>query len=139
MIVSCPNCSKKYQIPEEKLAGKPRRLRCKNCRELFIIHPSKKADGQGSSSADAVDERAARFARVLASDMLIYNKDAVEQARAAGNLEETMAGEIERSWQLWKSRFPEAAGIEAGTCVFRDALTEILAGGEPLFDDWSPE
>ncbi len=138
MIVTCPNCSKKYQIPEEKLAGKPRRLRCKNCREVFIIHPPKKGD-ESASTETAVDERAARFARVLASDMLIYNKDAVEQSRQTGNLQETMAGEIERSWQLWKSRFPEAAGSEEGVMLFRSSLNEILAGGDDQFSDWSPE
>ncbi len=136
MIVTCPNCSKKYQISEEKLAGKSRRLRCKNCREVFIIHPPKE---ETASPAAAIDERAARFARVLASDMLIYNKDAVEQAREAGNLFETMAGEIERSWQLWKSRFPEAAGNEEGVSVFRGSLKDILAGGDDYFDNWKPE
>lgn len=138
MIVTCPNCSKKYQIPEDKLAGKPRRLRCKNCREVFIIHPPKKEDDSPSRDT-AVDERAARFARVLASDMLIYNKEAVEQSREAGNLQETMAGEIERSWQLWKSRFPEAAGSEEGVSLFRSSLNEILAGGNDQFEDWIPE
>jgi len=138
MIVSCPNCSKKYQIPEDKLAGKPRRLRCKNCREVFIIHPPKKDDSASTARA-AIDERAARFARVLASDMLIYNKEAVEQARQSGSLMETMAGEIERSWQLWKSRFPEAAGSEEGIVLFRASLTDILAGGDPQFDEWIPE
>lgn len=138
MIVTCPNCSKKYQIPEDKLAGKPRRLRCKNCREVFIIHPPKKEDNQEVPEA-AVDERAARFARVLASDMLIYNKEAVEQARKSGNLQDTMAGEIERSWQLWKSRFPEAAASDDGVEVFRASLNEILAGGNDQFEDWIPE
>ncbi|MCD4707929.1 MAG: zinc-ribbon domain-containing protein [Candidatus Sabulitectum sp.] len=136
MIVTCPNCSKKYQIAEDKLAGKSRRLRCKNCREVFIIHPPKE---ESASPAAAIDERAARFARVLASDMLIYNKDAVEQALGTGNLFETMAGEIERSWQLWKSRFPEAAGNEEGVNVFRRSLKDILAGGDDQFDQWKPE
>ncbi len=136
MIVTCPNCGKKYQIAEEKLAGKSRRLRCKKCREVFIIHPPKE---EPVSKVSAIDERAARFARVLASDMLIYNKDAVEEAREAGDLSETMAGEIERSWQLWKSRFPEAAGSEEGINVFRGSLKDILAGGDTQFDGWSPE
>ena len=138
MIVTCPNCNKKYQISEEKLAGKPRRLRCKNCREVFIVHPPKKEEKTASPAA-VIDERAARFARVLSSDMLIYNKDVVEQARDSGNLSETMAGEIERSWQLWKSRFPEAAGSEEGVSVFRGSLKDILAGGGNQFDDWKPE
>jgi len=71
--------------------------------------------------------------------MLIYNKDAVEQALGKGNLYETMAGEIERSWQLWKSRFPEAAGNEEGVNVFRSSLKDILAGGDDQFDHWKPE
>ena len=137
MIVTCPNCSKKYQIADEKLAGKPRRLRCKNCREVFIIHPPKE-EKESNSKTTAIDERAARFARVLASDMLIYNKDAVEQGRESGSLLQTMAGEIERSWQLWKSRFPEAAGSD-GVEVFRASLKDILAGGSEQFDDWVPE
>lgn len=138
MIVTCPNCSKKYQISEEKLAGKSRRLRCKNCREVFIIHPPKDEE-KAPSTASPVDERAARFARVLASDMLIYNKDAVEQAMESGDLPEAMAGEIERSWQLWKSRFPEAAGSEEGIGLFRKSLKDILASGDGQFDDWKPE
>ncbi|PIE52555.1 hypothetical protein CSA37_05935 [Candidatus Fermentibacteria bacterium] len=138
MIVTCPNCSKKYQIPEEKLQGKARRLKCKNCREVFIIHPPRqKADNQEADPT--VDERAARFARVLASDMLIYNKDAVDEAKAAGSLHETMSGEIERSWQLWKSRFPEAAESADGVELFRKALNDILAGGDEVFAEWSPE
>ncbi|MCK5787072.1 MAG: zinc-ribbon domain-containing protein [Candidatus Sabulitectum sp.] len=136
MIVTCPNCAKKYQIAEEKLAGKSRRLRCKNCREVFIIHPPK---DEASSPSAAIDERAARFARVLASDMLIYNQSTVEQARDAGNLSETMSGEIQRSWQLWKSRFPEAAGNEDGVSIFRGSLKDILAGGDDQFDNWEPE
>ncbi len=136
MIVTCPNCSKKYQIPEEKLGGKSRRLKCKKCSEVFIVHPP---SHEPVKKETAVDERAARFARVLSSDMLIYNKDAVEEARSTGNLAETMAGEIERSWQLWKSRFPEAAGSESGVSVFRNSLKDILAGGDDQFDGWKPE
>ncbi len=138
MIVTCPNCSKKYQIPEEKLQGKPRRLKCKNCREVFIIHPPRQKDDR-QAEEPAVDDRAARFARVLASDMLIYNKDAVDEAKSSGNLHETMSGEIERSWQLWKSRFPEAAEGDQGVELFRKSLNEILAGGEEVFAEWSPE
>lgn len=142
MVVTCPSCSSKYQISEEKLGGKPKRIRCRSCKEVFIIHPPKSpSEPEGPSRAegrDQGDEKAARFARVLASDMLVYNQDAVEKARVDGSLAEVMAGDLKRSWDLWKTRFPEAAqgqGIE----IFRKALRSILAAGNDDFDHWTPE
>jgi hypothetical protein len=81
--------------------------------------------------------RARRLARVLASDMVVYNKDLVEKARREGNLAEVLGTEIERSWQLWKSRFP--AESQNRPDVFRGALNDILANGKHVFDSWAPE
>ncbi len=144
MVVTCPSCGKSYQISEEKLGGKAKRIRCRNCTEIFIVHPPKRKPEEPVAEPPApdpglhTDERAARFARVLASDMLVYNQDMVEKARIDGNLAVVMAGDLKRSWELWKSRFPEAAqsgGIE----IFRDALRKILAACGPDFDEWTPE
>ncbi len=144
MVVTCPSCGKSYQIAAEKLGGKAKRIRCRNCTEVFIVQPESQEKGFEVSDepvrdpAHQTDERAARFARVLASDMLVYNQDMVEKARMEGNLATVMAGDMKRSWDLWKSRFPEAAqgdGIE----IFRDALRKILAAGGPDFDGWVPE
>lgn len=142
MIVTCPGCQKNYQISEEKLAGGAKRIRCRNCKEVFTIHPPQRDDSPPEEAPSSpppgkADERAARFARVLASDMLIYNQEAVERARAEGNLAEVMAGDLKRSWDLWKTRFPEAAHGE-GIKVFRAALRAILAGGGNEFDLWNP-
>ena len=60
----------------------------------------------------------------------------VERAREEGNLESALASEIDRSWQLWKNRFPEESRDRVD--LFRDALKEILAGGGDDFDDWQP-
>jgi predicted Zn finger-like uncharacterized protein len=141
MTVTCPSCSRSYQIAEEKLGGKAKRIRCRNCSEVFIIHPPKKKSETVEEPAPAsrrTDERAARFARVLASDILVYNQDMVDKSRAEGNLAEVMAGDLKRSWDLWKSRFPEAAQ-SGGLETFRDALRKILAAGGTDFDDWVPE
>lgn len=144
MVVTCPSCGKSYQIAAEKLGGRVKRIRCRNCTEVFIVQPEtpeKTPEASVEPMKDPgrqTDERAARFARVLASDMLVYNQDMVEKARMDGNLAMVMAGDLKRSWDLWKSRFPEAAqggGIE----TFRDALRKILAAGGPDFDDWTPE
>jgi predicted Zn finger-like uncharacterized protein len=140
MVVTCPSCGKNYQIAEEKLGGKAKRIRCRNCREVFIVHPpkhhSESPDNHPGEHGHG-DERAARFARVLASDMLVYNQDAVEKARIDGNLAEVMAGDLKRSWDLWKTRFPEAA--QGGMDIFHNAMKNILAAGGTDFDQWNPE
>ncbi|NLP04818.1 hypothetical protein GX411_02550 [Candidatus Fermentibacteria bacterium] len=139
MIVACPKCGKRYQVPDEKIGDAPRRLRCRNCSEIFTVAPSSTPPPQKPSS-EPVEEsstaRARRLARVLASDMVVYNKETVDKARREGNLAEVMCAEIDRSWQLWKSRFPEEAVNRSD--LFRDALREILAAGSDDFDGWEP-
>ena len=172
MIVSCPNCHKKYRVPDEKIGDKPKKLRCRNCSTVIVVEPptvdtavmvepkkkyssrvatpapepavEQKPEPEEPKTPDVPDEitrddtytRARRLARVLASDMLIYNRELVEQAKHEGNLEEAMSAEIKRSWDLWSSRFSRE--IVEGTNLFREALNEILSGGENIFSDWNP-
>lgn len=37
MIIKCPQCSTGYSIPENMIGGKPRKMRCSRCRNLFTI------------------------------------------------------------------------------------------------------
>ena len=137
MIVTCPGCGKKYQISDEKIGSSPKRLRCRGCSEVFIVHPGKTrktGTSKKKSSKQNGYDRAARLARVLASDMLIYNRETVEKARQEGNLAHIMETEIDRSWQLWKSRFPDES--ESRPDLFTEALTDILASGDDSFYDW---
>jgi len=134
MIVNCPNCDSKYNIPENKIGNSPKRFRCRKCSEIFIINPPKDAvsdTADVSIAEDSEEQRAARFARVLASDMPIYNRELIDEARKDGNLPEVMSGEIQKSWDLWKSRFPEEC--EADPDIFSDALNQFLADGEKIF------
>jgi hypothetical protein len=80
---------------------------------------------------DSPEQKAARFARVLSSDILIYNRDLIAEARNDGNLPEVMNQEIQKSWDLWKSRFPEES--ENNPDIFSDALNQYLADGEKIF------
>jgi predicted Zn finger-like uncharacterized protein len=142
MIVACPKCGKKYQVPEEKLGEGSKRLRCRQCSEVFTVgQPVPPPPEPKPARRDAADEdnitRARRLARVLASDMVVYNKDIVEKARRDGTLTDVMASEIERSWQLWRSRFPSESKERPD--LFRDALEDILGGRTGAFDSWRPE
>ncbi|NOQ21539.1 MAG: hypothetical protein GQ565_02655 [Candidatus Aegiribacteria sp.] len=134
MIVNCPNCDSKYNIPENKIGNTPKRFRCRKCSEIFIINPPKDriaVPADVSIDEDSEEQRAARFARVLASDILIYNRELIDEARKDGNLPEVMSGEIQKSWDLWKSRFPEEC--EENPDIFSDALNQYLADGEKIF------
>lgn len=139
MIVSCPGCGSRYNIPENRIGDSAKRFRCRKCSELFVIEaPKGEVPEPVSPPARGEDEsqRAMRFARVLASDMLIYNRELVERARLEGTLQREMEQEILRSWELWKNRFPRESASEPE--LFRDALNHFLGDGEDLFSDWSP-
>jgi len=76
-------------------------------------------------------ERARRLARVLVSDILVYNQALRDQARSEGRLASALGPEIGKAWELYKSKVsPE---VVANTTYFKDALNEILAGGEKIF------
>jgi hypothetical protein len=76
-------------------------------------------------------DKARRLARVLVSDMITYNPDRHDQARHNGSVRQDFEDEIQKSW----AEYVEQVGpdLAESTDYWRDALNEILAGGEPLF------
>ncbi len=136
MIVECPSCGKRYQIPEDKLGMGSRKLRCRNCSEVFVVSSASEKKSREELPEEDATTRARRLARVLASDMVVYNRDTVEKARYDGSLPVLLKAEIDRSWQLWRTRFPELS--ETGVEIFREALKDVLAKGGEDFDDWQP-
>jgi hypothetical protein len=76
-------------------------------------------------------ERARRLARVLASDIAIYNKEKRDRGVQEGNLVAVLGYEIKKSWEVYKERVtPELAN---STPYFRDALNDMLAEGKKVF------
>lgn len=85
----------------------------------------------GEERLDPAHARAHRLARVLVSDLLVYNQAACERARGEGKLAAALGAEIGKAWELYKSKVgPEVA---TSTTYFKDALNEILAEGEKIF------
>jgi predicted Zn finger-like uncharacterized protein len=76
-------------------------------------------------------EKARRLARVLVSDMIMYNPDRHTRAIAAGSLREDFEDEIKKSWQEYVEQVGEE--IAKSTPYFDDALNEILARGQKVF------
>ena len=76
-------------------------------------------------------EKARRLARVLASDIAIYNREKRDRGLVEGNLVAVLGYEIKKSWETYKERV--GADFANATPYFRDALNELLAEGRKLF------
>jgi hypothetical protein len=76
-------------------------------------------------------ERARRLARVLASDIAIYNREKRERGIRDGNVVAVLGYEIKKSWETYKERV--GSDFANSTPYFRDALNEIVAEGQKIF------
>lgn len=78
-------------------------------------------------------DKAKRLARVLVSDMIMYNAERHQSALAQGTLQQDFEEEIEKSWKEFVEQVgPELANGE-GRTFWKDALNDILAKGEKVF------
>jgi hypothetical protein len=92
--------------------------------------PSRRLSGPlASVSADERHEEARRFARLLISEIKLYNERAVLEGREGGNLYHRLKEDIDRSRQMYDDRIP--ADVRSGTNFFQEELVRILADGRP--------
>ena len=89
--------------------------------------------GAGPSAApsdqDSRHEEARRFARLLVSEIKLYNEDEVERGRSSRDLYQRLKDDIDRSREMYEKRI--AAEIRAAHDYFREELVRILADGDP--------
>jgi len=76
-------------------------------------------------------EKAQRLARVLVSDIILYNPDRHHDATESGRVKEEFEEEIQKSWDEYVEQVGDE--IANSTDFFTDALNEILAKGEKIF------
>ena len=77
---------------------------------------------------DARQEEARRFARLLVSEIKLYNEDEVERGRAEKDIGSRLREDIDRSREMYEKRIPE--DVRGGHDYFRDELVRILADGD---------
>lgn len=80
-------------------------------------------------SGDERREEARRFARLLVSEIKLYNERAVLEGREGGNLYQRLREDIDRSRQMYDDRIPE--DVRSSTNFFHEELVRILADGRP--------
>jgi hypothetical protein len=81
-----------------------------------------------AAGVEALHEEARRLARLLVTEIKLYNEELVEEGRQAGDVYSRLREDIERSRQIFDDRIdPE---VRSEKDYFREALVRILAGGD---------
>lgn len=78
-------------------------------------------------------DKAKRLARVLVSDMIMYNAERHQTALAQGTLQQDFEEEIDKSWKEFVDQVGEELANNEGRQYWKDALNDILAKGEQIF------
>jgi hypothetical protein len=81
---------------------------------------------------DPVD-KARRLARVLVSDMVMYNSERHQDALSRGTLAEDFEEEIDKSWKEFVDQLGSEFANGEGRPFWTQALNDILAKGEEIF------
>jgi hypothetical protein len=80
-----------------------------------------------AETGDERREEAHRFAKLLVSEIKLYNEKQVQAGRQQGNLYELLKEDIDRSRQMYDERIPE--DVRASSNFFYEELVAILADG----------
>ena len=72
---------------------------------------------------------ARRYARLVVSEIKLYNGSAVEEGRSRRDLLKRLGPEIERARRLYEERVPSS--VAARPDYFQQELVQTLAGGDP--------
>jgi len=147
--VRCPKCKAVFTLvpnTEPVAAGRASRSPMDVGPEAVAVPPMEKAPAvavepaapvedrpqtQKRRTAHGKEDRAKRLARVLVSDILIYNREKRDESLADGTLMTVLGEEIKKSWELYKEKVgPEVANSNN---YFKEALNEILADGQEVF------
>ena len=83
----------------------------------------------GPAEDDPRHEEARRFARLLVSEIKLYNEEEVDRGRIEKDLAIRLKEDIERSREMFEKRISEE--IRSGHNYFQEELVRILADGNP--------
>lgn len=156
LTATCSGCGGKIggtvpaRLDGSKPAGKPGRKGAKRARPRGSKGISKPAgsavagDAASAEEGNSADPPAGmpslgsvskgldpeRLAGLVASDLLLYNRDKIQKGAAGRRLLSSMATEIVEAWEFYKKRVGNHTAL--GTSYFRDALNKVLSDGDPI-------
>jgi hypothetical protein len=82
----------------------------------------------GAVEADPRREEARRYARLVATDIRLYNEEAVVVGRRERDLARRLDEQLQRGREAFSHRFPDLG--PAGMKLLDDAYVQVLAGGD---------
>ena len=86
------------------------------------------AKDEPRTEEDARHDEARRLARLLVSEIRLYNEDEVDEGRRNNDIYQRLKEDIDRSRQMYEERVD--AGVRDSSDYFYDELVRNLAGGE---------
>ncbi|MFH1176054.1 MAG: hypothetical protein V1750_01510 [Acidobacteriota bacterium] len=116
------------ELPEVTDAGETVHLRMPVTPAVFVPPPVAAAPPRAPEE-ERKHEEARRFARLLVSEIRLYNEQAVQEGRAAHDIYQRLKEDIDRSREMYEQRVP--AEVRAQSNYFFEELVRILADGEP--------
>jgi hypothetical protein len=90
--------------------------------------PEPEPDAAEAPDEDARQEEARRFARLLVSEIKLYNEDEVERGHVEKDIARRLREDIDRSREMYEKRIP--ADVRESHDYFFDELVRILADGD---------
>ena len=105
--------------------------------ETTEVHPPTDVSGPGwaftasraatETGDDAQHEEARRLARLLVTEIKLYNEEQVEEGRRGNDIYARLKEDIDRSRQIFNERVDE--DVRQDTDYFHEEMVRILAGG----------
>jgi hypothetical protein len=83
----------------------------------------------GAGDAGKKHDEAKRFARLLVSEIKLYNETKVEMGRKNRDIYDRLKDDIDRSREMYEERIPEE--VRRGSNYFYEELVRILGDGSP--------
>ena len=94
------------------------------------------AFASSTSSDDAHHEEARRLARLLVSEIKLYNEEVIEEGKRHGDIYERLKDDIDRSRQMYQERIHPK--LQSQDDYFYQELVQRLAGGDASLLGMSP-
>jgi hypothetical protein len=92
------------------------------------MSPWTDAPSRPAAEPDPGAEEVRRFARLVATDIRLYNEEAVVHGRQQRDLAQRLGEQLHRGRESFVQRFPELG--EDGLRILRDSYVQVLAGGD---------
>ena len=83
----------------------------------------------GAADLDPRRDEARRYARLVATDIRLYNEEAVAVGRRERDLAARLGEQLQRGREAFSRRFPDLG--PDGMQLLDDAYVQVLAGGDP--------